>query len=184
MKTIRHPDVKLGHHYLTANKEVVTIEAVVGADDPLYQLGYRFAGKVQGAVMLQKYKPTGEVFENLPYSHGEYLVRESIDETEIIDSLLHKPGQSMLDILNYIHTPVERNFFRYVLMDRLLASGRVSVVRFSAYGGGPTTSCYFATEHGRIEIIDNKPVDFAGFQIGHIHDPMGKWDEQVQAALR
>lgn len=103
-----------------------------------------------------------------------------ISEKEVLDYLWDNPGKTSDQLFKALGvTEVEdRRAFLYDMQDKLLNEGRLSIVRFTSYAPNlRTTFMLFATEHGRIEIIDNDEKDFIGFQIGHIHDPYGKWDE-------
>lgn len=108
-------------------------------------------------------------------------------EKDILDWLWDNPGKSWDDIFKAfdITDRLVRLKWTHENADDMLKSGRLSCIRFTSYAPFlRTTFMLFATEHGRIEIINNQPLDFAGFQIGHIHDPYGKWDEKMEEALR
>ena len=104
-------------------------------------------------------------------------------EEDIVARLWDKPAQSTEDLLAEITDRKQRLHLSHVVLPKLIKENRVSVVRFTSYAPYlNTTEMLFATEHGRIEIIDNAEKDFCGFQIGHVHDPMGLWDERMKEA--
>jgi hypothetical protein len=177
--------LEIGRTYVSREGLLITIKRVLDNDDPLREKGYVFGGRSQGGVHEKHYTEFGKADPLDNSKHNDDLVRAILSEEDVVDSLWNVPGQSMEQLLKEVKSRDERLFIRHAMMDKLIFENRVSVLRYTTYAPSlKTTFFYFATEHGRLEIINNKPVDFAGFQIGHVHDPMGLWDTRMDDALK
>lgn len=104
----------------------------------------------------------------------------------IINALWEKPGLMMDELLDELGLPhwkgdiVQTMEIVYVMED-LLVEDRLRCVRFVSYAPFMrTTHRWFATEHGRIEIIDPHPITKAEDYYLFLHDPYGQWDAKIE----
>lgn len=107
---------------------------------------------------------------------------DPVSDQNITDTLWNEPGISHETLLERLELTdrSDRLHVQYVQLDRLITEGKVSVVRYSSFAPHfDTKFMLFSTLNGRIEIINNKPEDFAGHQIGHVHDPMNLWEKKM-----
>lgn len=114
------------------------------------------------------------------------MTGDPVSDDDIIETLTNEPGIDMETLLRRLRlrSRTKRLHVRYRQVDRLLTEGRVSIMRYTTFAPCiQTTFMLFATANGRLEIIDNKPMDFAGHQIGHVHDPLGLYDIRMEASL-
>ena len=169
--------------YFPREGPLITIKRILD-DGILREKGYVFEGRSQGGINDKYYNEFGKSNLNDKSKHPDDLIKEIRSEEEIVNSLWNVPGQSMEQLLKGVRSREEKLFIQGPMMAKLISSNRISVLRYTSYAPSMrTTFFYFATEHGRLEIINNKPLDFAGFQIGHIHDPMGLFDAKMEKAL-